>query len=140
MIGKGKYRDTFRTDVVTIGDSEYHIRELSIQERVAWQDYCSENDHNELLGCAWLVATACLEFQQTWWQRLLGRNPDLVKLTENVGITWLAEVAREILELSDMVPDPESVEQAVNAEPEEDEPTVPGTVDDAKKNFEADRT
>lgn len=118
----------YKRAVVNVSGVDYHIRELSVQERLAFHQYSQENQGNQVILCAWLITTACDEYRRRWWH-LFG--PDRIDVAARGGYSWLAEMAREILLLSEMVP------EKGDAKPSNvvsiDSAAEPGTVSAAKK-------
>lgn len=128
MLGWRRLAATLRTSTVEVNGRQYHIRELTVGERLQFREYAAENGEEQLLLAAWLVRQCCREFQRPWG--LQWWPVDLVKLTQGSGMFFLADLSREVLKLSGMV-----VEAAAGeaSEPQADEAVTPGTVAAAKK-------
>lgn len=130
MLGWRRLAATLRTSTVEVNGKQYHIRELTVGERLQFREYAAENAQEQLLLAAWLVRQCCREFQRSW---ILQWWPvDIVKLTQGAGMFFLADLSREILALSGMVVESKPGDDG-EAEPQADEPVTPGTVAAAKK-------
>ena len=119
---KRRYKG-FQQATAQVDAASYHVRELTVAERMAFREYVAENQGDQTLALAWLAHTACWEFARMSILRLATSGPP----------TALARVSTAVLDVSGMVPDDEPA--FAGAEPGlDDGDTTPGTVQDAKKN------